>query len=351
MAIVSMYHVWYNMIVNNRNQGGKFMSDFEPKKLALLRIMQIMSDYSDIQHPLKQEEIANYLDKVYGVSLERKAISRNLSLLKESGVDIEQTPNGSYLASRTFEDSELKLLIDSVLASKHIAPTHSKELIEKLCSMSNKYFKRHVKNIYSMDDWDKTENQELFLNIEIIDEAIDNGKQVEFDFNRYGTNLKLHRESHQIVSPYQFILHNQKYYLFSCNEIHKRVFCCRVDRITNVKIVDKKATDIHTLPGYKNGIDYKRFSTAMPYMYMDEPQSIQLLADNKIVDQIIDWFGKDILIQKKEDGKCLVKVISSPNAMELWALQYSAHVEVLSPLDLRERIANKLKEAEKKYSR
>jgi 4-deoxy-L-threo-5-hexosulose-uronate ketol-isomerase len=34
----------------------------ESKKLALLRILQIFKDYSDYNHPLKQEDIANYLD-------------------------------------------------------------------------------------------------------------------------------------------------------------------------------------------------------------------------------------------------------------------------------------------------
>lgn len=35
----------------------------EPKKLALIRIMQISQKYSDYDHPLKQEDIAGYLDE------------------------------------------------------------------------------------------------------------------------------------------------------------------------------------------------------------------------------------------------------------------------------------------------
>lgn len=351
MSIVSLSQVWYNLYIGNNTEVDNHMSDFEPKKLAILRILQILSNYSDYNHPLKQEDIANYLKIEYGIELERKAVSRNLSLLKESGIDIEQTKNGSYLASRTFEDPELKLLIDGVLASKHISPTHSKELIEKLCSMSSKYFKRHVKNIYSVNEWDKTENKELFLNIEIIDEAIDERKQIEFDFNKYGVDKKLHVSSHQCSTPYQFILHNQKYYLFSFNEKHKWVYCCRVDRITNVKIVDKPATDIHTIPGFKNGIDYKRFATSMPYMYMDEPQIIELLINDDILDQVIDWFGKDITITKDNDDKCLVKITASPNAMVLWAMQYASYVEVVSPLELRKKIADIISQTSEKYNK
>ena len=61
------------------------MDTMEPKKLALIRILQILKRYSDINHPLTQEDIANYLERDYKIILERKAISRNISLLKEAG--------------------------------------------------------------------------------------------------------------------------------------------------------------------------------------------------------------------------------------------------------------------------
>ena len=38
------------------------MEGLENKKLALLRILQILQKHSDFQHPLTQEKIAEYLD-------------------------------------------------------------------------------------------------------------------------------------------------------------------------------------------------------------------------------------------------------------------------------------------------
>ncbi|MBQ5436574.1 MAG: WYL domain-containing protein, partial [Firmicutes bacterium] len=134
------------------------MESFEPKKLALIRIWQILKEYSDFDHPLTQEEIAGRLENDYGIVIERKAIGRNLSLLKEAGFDIESRRAGSYLGSREFEDSELHMLIDGVLSSRHITAKHSKDLIERLCGLSNRYFRAHVKNIHSVNDWSKTDN-------------------------------------------------------------------------------------------------------------------------------------------------------------------------------------------------
>ena len=191
------------------------MDNLEPKKLALIRIWQIFHKYSDYDHPLTQDDIAAYLESDYGIVIERKAISRNISLLKEAGVDIESRRAGSYLESREFEDSELKLLIDGVLCSQHINPKHSSDLIEKLCRLSNKYFRSHVNNIHSVGDWNKTENKALFYNIEMVDTAIEEGKQLQYDYNKYGLDKKLHKSSFQRVTPYQLILHNQKYYLMA----------------------------------------------------------------------------------------------------------------------------------------
>lgn len=276
------------------------MESFEPKKLALIRIWQILKEYSDCDHPLTQDDIARHLESDYGVVIERKAISRNISLLKEAGAEIESVRAGSYLERRDFEDSELKLLIDGVLCSKYITAKHSKDLIDRLCGLSNKYFRSHVKNIHSVNDWYKTDNQALFYNIELIDTAIEEEKQIHYDYNKYGVDKKLHKSSHQYVSPYLMILHNQHYYLMAYSEYWGNMAFHRLDRITNMNISDKKATPIRNVSGYENGINYKELSSAMPYMFTDRPEHIDFIADIGIIDQVIDWFGSDIRIAKTD---------------------------------------------------
>ena len=320
----------------------------EPKKLAPLRILQILEEYTDYDHPLTQEEIVNYLDKDYGLMVERKLVGRNLSILKEAGYDIESDRRGRYLMERTFEDSELRLLIDGVLASRHITAKHSKELIEKLCSLSNKYFRAHVKHICSVNDWSKTDNGALFYNIDIIDAAIEEGKQIAFHYNKYGADKKLHKTSEQRVSPYQLILHNQRYYLMSCNEKHKNLGHYRLDRITEIRLLDEPATPLKSLPGHEFGIDYHDYATSLPYMYADKPEVVDFLADETVVDQIVDWFGDNARIARQGD-KLHVTVKASPLAMEYWAMQYLNHVEVLSPTSLRTRIRENLERGIEKY--
>lgn len=326
------------------------MEILEPKKLALIRILQIFKKYSDYHHPLKQEDIADYLQNDYGIVIERKAIGRNISLLKEAGYEIESTRAGSYLDEREFEDAELRMLIDGVLSSKYITAKHSKDLIEKLCGMSNQYFRSHVKNIFSVNDWSKTDNQALFYNIELIDDAIERRLQLRFDYNKYGIDKKLHKSFTNRVTPYQLILHNQRYYLMSYNEYFKNLTFYRVDHITNMTVVERMATPINKVEGFESGINYKDLATSLPYMYTDKPQNVEFIAYKGIIDQIVDWFGTDIQITELEEDKIYITLKASPNAMEHWAMQYINYVEVVKPTHLREKIKNNLKAAQEKYN-
>jgi len=329
------------------------MDSLEPKKLALIRIWQIFHHYSDCNHPLTQDDISRYLEKEYGISIERKAISRNISLLKEAGIEIETQKAGSYLAQRDFEDSELRLLIDGILSSRHITAKHTKDLIERLCSLSNRYFRSHVRNIYSVDEWNKTDNQALFYNIEMVDMAIEQNRQLHYEYNKYGIDKKLHRSSHQYVSPYQMILHNQRYYLMGYSEYWKNMIYHRMDHITGITVTDKPAVDIRSLPGYENGVDYKVLSSSMPYMFSDKPVRVIMLAERMIIDQILDWFGSDVRITRcgEDESKVQVVLQASPNAMKLWALQYIQYVEVLKPESLRAAIRELLEEGKERYSK
>ena len=328
------------------------MPSLEPKKLALLRIWQILQKHSDYDHPLTQEDIIKYLENDYGIEMERKAVGKNIADLRDAGIDIGSRRAGSYIDSREFEDSELKLLIDGVLQSKHITAKHSKDLIEKLCGLSNKYFRSHVKNVYSVNDWSKTENQALFYNIDIVDEAIATEQQVQYDYNKYGVDAKLHKSSFQRVTPYQLILHNQRYYLMGYSDYWGNMVFHRMDRISNMRLYEKPATPITSIKGYENGIDYKQIASTMPYMYTDTPERIEFIADEFIVDQIVDWFGKDIRMTTlpDDDKKVKVELVASPNAMEHWALQYLNYVEVTKPESLRERISEALKSGIEKYN-
>ena len=325
------------------------MDNLEPKKLALLRILQILEDETDKEHPYTQAQIIKRLAEKYDITVERKAVGRNLSLLKEAGFGIESTKAGSFFDGRTFEQSELRLLVDSILCSRYINKKHSEDLIEKIVALGGKNFKSHVKHIYSVGKWSKSDNIEFFYNIEIADEAIETAKQITFHYNKFDETARLKKTYRQIVSPYQMILHNQRYYLMAYNEYWKNMAFYRMDKITDVEIMDKPQTPIKSVPGYKNGIDYKDLATSRPYLYADKAEKIVVACDKALMDDVVDWFGNGVSVRKGNEGQIVVTLYASKDAMLYWALQYGRRAKVLEPADLVQKIKQTLEDVLKSY--
>jgi len=335
-----------------------FMSS-ENKQTLLFRLYQILFDYSDCGHPLTQQQIIGLLQKHYGVEVERMAIGRNISYLREMGFEIHSDRNGSYLEERPLESSELRLLIDGVLASRHINAGYSKEIIGKLVRLGGANFKAHVKHIYAVNDWGKSENKELFLNIDLVDEAIERHRRIIFTYIKLGTDKQAHKTHHHIVSPYQMILHNQRYYLVAYNEYWKGMRFYRLDKMMKTEILDEAATPLRSVPGYENGLNYSELANAHPYMYADKPEKITLRCDVGLTDELADWFGRNFVIKgaagetddknAEKDHRIIVEVTSSPQAMVYWALQFGDNAEVLEPQSVRRQVKEKLRQILQKY--
>ena len=251
----------------------------QPKKMLIMNILDILKKYTDENHRLSQKEIADILKSEYDMTVERKAVKRNLMNLIDFGYEIEYSesvrmvPNRStgkleesYILSdfylvRDFTDSELRLLIDSLLFSKHIPYSQCRELISKLESLSNRYFRSRVKHIKTMPDL-SLHSQQLFYTIEVLDEAIGKHRQISFTYNSYGTDKRLHprRDSNggireYVVNPYQIAAANGRYYLICNYDKYDDVANYRLDRITNIKLLPTPAKPMEKVKELENGFD------------------------------------------------------------------------------------------------
>ena len=91
------------------------------QKLKLLYLMRYLLDNTDEKHAVSTNQIIDYLEN-QGISAERKSIYDDIEALRVFGLDIEKKDSGRnsgyYIASREFELTELKLLVDSIQSSK-----------------------------------------------------------------------------------------------------------------------------------------------------------------------------------------------------------------------------------------
>ena len=341
----------------------------QPKKLLIMNILDILRRYSDADHRLSQKDIIDILQTEYEMVADRKAIKRNLMNLIDFGYNLEfsesvrRNKDGEeeviytdWYLERDFSDAELRLLIDSLLFSKHIPYSQCKELIEKIEGLSNRYFKskvRHVRNL----PVDQPQNAELFYTIEILDEAIERNRQVVFHYGDYGTDKNLHLRERKdgkpreyLVNPYQMVATNGRYYLIANVERHDNISHYRIDHIRDIEITNTPAKPQRKVEGLENGLDLPKHMAEHVYMFAGESQRVIMRTTPGMAGELIDWFGSGVTFSDETETSVIAHVTANLQAMRFWALQYAPYVTVLAPQSLVDTVKKDLECAITSYS-
>lgn len=349
------------------------MYTIPPKKMMIINILDILKRYTDADHRLSQKEIADILAKEYSMKVDRRAVKRNLMNLIDFGYDIEysesirmvQNKDGTeeettllsdFYLSRDFTEGELRLLIDSLLFSKHIPYSQCKELIRKLEGLSNIYFKSRVKHIMTFPE-NQANNKQLFLNIELLDEAISKKRQVSFRYLEYGLDKKMHprkaadgNERLYLINPYQMAAKEGKYYLICNYDKYDNISNYRLDRITDLKILDTPVKPFESLKGADNkSLDLYKYMTEHVYMFSSENIHAKFSITKPMISDIIDMFGKDIRFSDETDTHVTVSVNVNEMAMYQFAKSYAPDVIILEPQSLADQIKENLEESLRAY--
>lgn len=344
------------------------MSPPLPKKTLLIGILDILKRHTDENHRLSQKEIIELLESEYAINIDRKAVKRNLMSLIEFGYNIEYNEsirvkaNGDeeilysdWYYQSEFSDAELRLLIDGLLFSKHIPNSQCKSLIEKLMGLSNKYYDVKVKHIRNLPENMPT-NKQLFLTIEVLDEAISKGCQVAFTYNEYGTDMKMHPRKDSdgsirdyIINPYQIVATNGRYYLICNYDKYENVANYRLDRITEIRLLETPVKPMKKVVGLEKGLNLPQHMAEHIYMFAGDSVPVTFRARSHLVEQIIDWFGRDVIFSNDNYDTVDVRVCVNQQAMAFWALQYGEYVEILEPPSLRDIVKNIVSDMAKKY--
>ncbi len=374
--------------MNCAERRAKSMSDIHTKKLLILYILDILQKYTDEEHRLSQKEIQDILKKEYEMPVDRKAIKRNLLNLIEYGSSIEYRevsrkeifrkksvvsdedsldledkgiPEDDLLwtdfyLKQKFTNEELRLLIDSLLFSKHIPYSQAKKLITKLESLSNIYFKSRSQYIYPLPV-DRTDNKQVFYNISILDEAIRKKQKVLFEYAEYHTDKKMHLKKREdgsvrkyVVTPYQMAVQEGKYYLICNYDKYDDISNYRVDRIRNIQVLEEKGKPFETLKwsGHQP-MNLNEYMKEHVYMYSSENAFVKFRIVKAMISDVIDLFGKGVNFSEETDTHVSVSVHVNERAAEQFAKNYAPDVVILQPKRLRDKLRDDLKKAWEAY--
>ena len=317
-------------------------------KLRLLYIEKMLND-TDEEHPLTNAEIMQILEEKYGITTHRTTIPSDIDLLIKSGMEIEiieSKPKKYYLNdyARTFTLPELKMLVDSVASFKFITKNKSDELIEKIVTLGTPSSVPSLnRNLWS-EGRIKQENERIYFNIEAINQAINEGKKIAFQYFQYDVKKKQklkHDGALYKFSPYALVWNGDYYYMVGYSEKHDGIGNFRIDRIAKTpQILDDDAVPM------PQDFDIAEYTNGMLSMYNSERCDVELICDNSVMDAIIDKFGTgaktyafDMTSFKLEANVAINHVFFS------WIFGFGGKVKIKSPIEVKQQYAYMVKAA------
>ena len=96
--------------------------------------MLILRTLENSQEPLDQQQIIAHIEAVYDTAIERKAIGRNITLLKDLGYNIQHNSNGYFIPKKatSLEQEDFQTIMESIKANESLDDDRKRELVDKL---------------------------------------------------------------------------------------------------------------------------------------------------------------------------------------------------------------------------
>lgn len=320
----------------------------QTSKLKTLFILKYLEQFSDEEHPLTTTQLIQMLEKD-GITCERKSIYADVKALNEIGcniVSVKSLKKGFFMASRTFEIPEVRLLIDAVTFAGFITPNKTKALVNKLESLVSFYQAKDLTSQVYRESENKCDNEEIYYIIDNLDEAISTNKKVKFIYKRRNIdkeNKKSYTTKTFNVSPYSLIWKEDHYYLVCNNEKYDNLMNLRLDRMRKIEILDEIARPVEEVSEYEDGIfDSADYAAKMFNMFSGKTEDVEIVCHLDLREEMMDRFGSKIPFTAIDNDHFSTTVRAAvSDGLVSWVMQYGNKIKVTKPESLVEKIKEK----------
>ena len=324
----------------------------DDNRIRVLYLYELLRKYTDEEHPMSSTEIRQRMKERFGVEIHRTTLPRDIEVLRAAGIEVMQERHKSlhyYLADRSFSIPELRILIDAVQSSKFITESKSRELIEKLMSLTSETSADKLRRTVHVTGKAKSDNEKGYYIVDAINEAINLGRKISFHYFDYDGKkhhvLKNDGEPYT-VSPYDLIWDGDYYYLTGFCDEREEVRVFRVDRIEKQpELLD--AVAVAAPKGYR----VEKYTQEVFRMFAtQETTEVKLLCENSMMKAIIDKFGKKVHTKAvdKDHFLATVKICASPTFYR-WVFGWGGLMRVEGPEEVIAEYKNMLAEEQKMY--
>ena len=323
------------------------------QKLKPLYIMNYLLQNSDEDHLVSMSQLIEHL-AAHGIPSERKSVYDDIEALRVFGLDIVQGGSGKnagyYIANRSFELPELKLLVDSVQSSKFITHKKTATLIKKIETLASIHEAQLLNRQVYVKNRLKTMNESIYYNIDAIQSGISQNKKIQFKYFEYTVQKTRHYRkdgAFYVVSPFAMTWDDENYYLVAFDSQAGIIKHYRVDKMTEISSTEE---DRDGLDAYQ-ALDMAVYARKVFGMFSGEEESVQLRFENHLVGAVLDRLGQDVFIIADGDDHFTVRadVVVSPQFFA-WVTGFGAAAQIIGPDDVVEKMRQHINSVAALYS-
>jgi predicted DNA-binding transcriptional regulator YafY len=302
-------------------------------KLKLVKIWEILSQETDEEHPMTTQAILDKLAEM-GIVCDRRTLYADIKALNECGYEIcckRAISNEYYVKDRSFSIAEIRIMMDAVQAAGFITDDKTEEFIDKLAALAGSRRGEALKdNIVAFNNT-KTDNGDIYYNVETITAAIQQNKKVKFTYFDYDISHKRkYRKEGKFyyMNPYALVMDNDNYYFLGCDMYHDNMISFRVDRMEQVQVSRHDKEDLELLRKF----DLQNYKKQIFGMYSGDIKEVTIRAHNELMDTIYDLFGPKTRLSKYDDNEFVfsTQVQLSPQFFG-WCCSFGDKLKITAP--------------------
>lgn len=310
-------------------------------KLKILYLKDIFTNFTDEEHYITLPQIQQKLEE-QEIKATRKTLYDDIEFLRLYGMHIVLDRNKGYrLLDERFTSAEIKIMADEIASSRLLTDENAAALVSKIGKLGNAFSDFESNRSIYVSSRPKNANNQVYEIVNTLSRAINEKKTVRFNYFDYTVHKRRKfREGIYECSPYALTFCDERYYLISYCEKHPSAFThFRVDRMVNITITDNT---VHELSDDFNIEEYMESTFSM---FSGKAEPVKLRFENRFVNAMIDRFGYDTKIHIEDDGHFSVIVdikTEHPEPFFAWVFKFGGGVEIVEPVELRERYKNML---------
>ena len=218
--------------------------------------------------------------------------------------------------------------------------------LEKLVSVHQRQsLKRQIKVTGRV----KSMNGSVMYNVDAIHLAIASDKTVKFKYFHYNINKErefTRKGAFYEVSPWALIYDNNTYYLLAFVDGNIRTY--RVDRMASVSQGENERQGKEEFESF----DLVSFTKATFGMYSGEEQKVEMVFHNRMIDTVIDKFGKEVFLIPVDDEhfKVTTNISVSPQ-FYAWIFGLENYAKIVGPEEVKNQMVEMMTGTLKRYEK